>query len=300
MKFGSLPDRLLNAINLRLPPEPAENITVLPGKRAAAPGVYVGAATWGAAEWVGKLYPPKTPATKYRQLYPHYFNAIELNATHYNIYSPEVIRQWAAPASGVDFKFCPKFPQRISHHSGFQNVATETAAFLESIWAFEKHLGPAFLQLSEAFSPQHKHALYDYLAGLPVHTSFFLEVRHPAWLADAAEAAELFQTLTALNMGLVLTDTPGRRDLVHMRLTVPRLFLRFVCNGLHPTSISRADAWIHQLQDWLERGLQEASIFLHPGNDAAIPELATYWITKLNEKCSLHLKPPTALQPQLF
>ncbi|MBD0327821.1 MAG: DUF72 domain-containing protein [Pyrinomonadaceae bacterium] len=283
-----------------MPPEPAANASVLRGIRSPSPHVYVGAATWGDASWVGKMYPLKTPTAKYRQLYSHYFNAIELNATHYNIYSPDVIRQWAAPAKDLDFKFCPKFPQSISHYSGFEKVQAHTNAFLESIWAFEKGLGPAFLQLSETFSPQHKEELFSYLASLPESLSFFLEVRHPAWLADAAQAEELFQTLTALNRGLVITDTPGRRDLVHMRLTVPRLFLRFVCNGVHPTSFSRTDAWIACLKNWIDRGLQEAYLFLHPGNDAAVPELATYWIDKLNKEGGLNLKLPTLLQPQLF
>lgn len=299
MKFGSVPDRLLPTILLRLPPEAAAGAKVLSGTRQAAPHVYVGAATWGAASWAGKIYPPKTPATKYRQLYPRYFNAIELNATHYNIYSPDVIRQWAAPAEN-NFRFCPKFPQAISHHSGFENVQPQTDAFLESIWAFEKGLGPAFLQLSETFSPQGKAALYNYLASLPAITSFFLEVRHPSWLADETQATELFETLHALNIGLVITDTPGRRDLVHMRLTIPKLFLRFVCNGVHPASFSRSDAWIQQLQNWIDRGLEEAYIFLHPGADAAVPELATYWIAALNANCGLQLKPPGLLQPQLF
>lgn len=300
MKFGAVPDRILSTIDLRLPPEPAENNTVLPGVRAVAPKVYVGAATWGAASWTGKIYPLKTPAAGFRKLYPHCFNAIELNATHYNIYPPHIIRQWAAPAIEKEFKFCPKFPQAISHHSGFENVQAQTDAFLESIGAFEKQLGPAFLQLSETFSPQYKKALYQYLALLPANMAFFLELRHPFWFAAPAEAAELFETLHALNTGLLITDTPGRRDLVHLRLTAPRLFLRFVCNGVHPSSFSRTDAWIQQLQCWLERGLQEVYVFLHPGNDAAVPELAAYWITALNRQCGLQLKPPALLQPQLF
>jgi uncharacterized protein YecE (DUF72 family) len=210
------------------------------------------------------------------------------------------LQQWAAPAKDLEFKFCPKFPQSISHHSGFQGVQAQTETFLKSIWAFEKQLGPAFLQLSEAFSPQHKEALYSYMYALPQNTSFFLEVRHPTWLDNAAQAGELFKMLIALNIGLVITDTPGRRDLVHLRLTTPRLFLRFVCNGVHPSSFRRADAWIQQVQHWLDRGLQEAYIFLHPGNDAAIPELAAYWIAELNHKCRLNLKPPYLPQAQLF
>jgi len=300
MKFGSVPDRLLHTIDLRLPPEPEANALVLPGVRAVSPMVYVGAATWGAASWAGKIYPSKTPAARFRQLYPQSFDAVELNATHYTIYPPHIIRQWAALAGEKAFKFCPKFPQSISHHSGFEQVQEQTAAFLEGIWAFEKHLGPAFLQVSENFSPQGKDVLYAYLASLLTNAAYFLEVRHPAWFSDARQAAELFETLQAMHIGLVITDTPGRRDLVHLRLTVPKLFLRFVCNGVHPTSFSRTDAWIGQIQNWINQGLQEAFIFLHPSADAAVPELATYWITKLNAACGLQLKPPALLQPQLF
>jgi uncharacterized protein YecE (DUF72 family) len=300
MKFGAVPDQLLSMLNLQLPPEAVGNAAVLRGTRQATPHVYLGAATWGTPAWTGKLYPPKTPATKFRQLYPAYFNAIELNATHYNIYPPDVLRQWAAAAVERDFKFCPKFPQSISHQGNLQHIEGETEAFLESIAAFENHLGPAFLQLGEMFGPQQKEALYTYLAALPPDVSYFLEVRHPGWFADEKQADELFQTLMALNIGLVITDTPGRRDLVHMRLTVPRFFLRFVCNGVHPTSFSRSDAWIEQMQRWLDRGLEEAYIFLHPGNDAAVPELAPYWSKSLNQKCGLQLNVPALQQPQLF
>lgn len=300
MRFGAVPDQLLSTLNLRLPPEPVRNAVVLPGTPAASPNVYVGAATWGTTEWNGKIYPVKTPTTKFRQLYPRYFNTIELDATYYNIYPPEVLQQWAAPAAGLNFKFCPKFPQSISHHSGFQNIEGETETFLESIKAFGDQLGPAFLQVSENFAPQQKGALYNYLAALPVGFSYFLEVRHPGWFSSAAQADELFQTLNALHIGLVITDTPGRRDLVHMQLPVPRLFLRFVCNGLHATSFNRTDAWVQQIKSWLDRGLQEAHIFLHPGHDAAVPELAQYWVHQLNQTCKLHLKAPTLLQPQLF
>jgi uncharacterized protein YecE (DUF72 family) len=300
MRFGAVSDQLLATLNLRLPPEPSRNTTVLCGTRLEVPKVYVGAATWGTTAWVGKIFPPKTPTTKFRTLYPRSFNTIELDATYYNIYRPEVLQQWAAPTAGLDFKFCPKFPQSISHHSGFQNIEGETEAFLESIHAFGTQLGPAYLQVSEAFTPQQKEALYNYLASLPSGTSYFLELRHPGWFSTAAQADELFQTLMALNIGLVITDTPGRRDLVHMQLTVPKLFLRFVCNDVHPTSFSRTDAWIQQLQKWVNGGLEEAYVFLHPGHDAAIPELAQHWINGLNGMCGLQLKPPARIQPQLF
>jgi uncharacterized protein YecE (DUF72 family) len=300
MKFGALPEQLLSTVDLRLPPEPAANDKVLPGKRVDFPKVYVGAASWGHNSWTGNLYPPKTPATRYRQLYPQYFNTIELNATHYNIYSVEVMEDWAASAKGKDFKFCPKFPQQISHYSNFQHTDSLTEAFLESVSAFGDNLGPIFLQVSEYFSPSSKNALFQYLASLPTDLTFFLEVRHPDWFANAKEREALFSTLHELNIGAVITDTPGRRDIVHMHVTIPKLMLRFVCNAAHSTSFTRTDAWVQQIKKWINTGLEEAYIFLHPGDETVIPELTTYWIQALNSQASLQLKLPTPTQPSLF
>jgi len=298
MKFGAVPDRLLSSINLRLQPEPYFNSKVLPGKRVVTPKAYVGAGVWGSPSWTGKIFPLKTPAARYRHFYPQHFNTIELNATHYNIYSPEIIKQWAASANGLDFKFCPKFPQQISHQSGFKNVDELTGAFLESIAVLEGQLGPTFLQLSEALSPIYKEDLFTYLASLPKGFLFFLEVRHPAWFV-AKEQEELFETLYHLGIGAVITDAPGRRDAAHMHLTVPKLFLRFVCNALHPTSFSRADEWVKRMSYWVDNGLEELYVILHPGNDAAIPELAGYWVEQLNRQAGFTLSAPQQ-QPLLF
>jgi uncharacterized protein YecE (DUF72 family) len=291
MKFGAIPDRLLSTINLQLPPEPTFNAKVLRGIKAENPKAYVGAGVWGSPTWAGKLFPAKASAATYRQYYPQHFNTIELNATHYNIYSPEVIQKWAAPAHGKDFKFCPKFPQQISHQSGFKNADELTAAFLHNIAVLKDQLGPVFLQISESFSPIYKEDLLNYLAHLPKTFPFFLEVRHPAWFSQNNQE-ELFTTLYQHKIGAVITDAPGRRDAAHMHLTVPKLFLRFVCNGIHPTSFSRIDAWIERMKYWLDNGLEELYVMLHPGNDAAIPELADYWVRQLNLQCGFSIKPP--------
>ena len=300
MKFGALPEHLLAVLDLRLPPEPVTNNLVLTGQRVLQPKAYVGAATWGHSSWSGHLYPAKTPATRYRILYPQHFTTIELNATHYNTYSPDVIEKWAAPAKEKDFKFCPKFPQLISHYSHFQDTKELTDSFLESVHAFGNNLGPIFLQVSEYFSPASKKPLFNYLASLPSDLPFFLEVRHPDWFSDAKEQEALFATLRELKIGAVITDTPGRRDIVHMHVTVPTLFLRFVCNSLHPTSFTRTDEWVQQIKKWVDAGLEETYVFLHPGDETAIPELATYWIQALNMQVALGLKLPTPSQPSLF
>ena len=59
MEFGRMPAEELNGIDFSLPAEPAFNKTVLKGKPAKNPKIYLGCAKWGRTEWVGKFIHPK-------------------------------------------------------------------------------------------------------------------------------------------------------------------------------------------------------------------------------------------------
>lgn len=279
MKFGTVPERIVGEMDLSLPPDPFFNRLVLKGSPVETPGIYLGAAVWGDKSWKGKVYPPKTPIAGFRSLYPSFFNSIELNATHYRIYDAETLTQWAQPARDKDFRFCPKFPQEITH---LGNLVADhrTDYFLAGIAALQPNLGPAFIQLPESFSPMRKEELYTYLKTLPHDLSFFVELRHQGWFAPPFRE-ELFQKLYDLNIGAVITDSPGRRDAVHMHLTLPKILIRFVCNGTHPSTFTRIDNWAQRLKFWIGEGLEELYIFQHPGADEVVPDLISYWREKL-------------------
>ena len=299
MEFGRVPENKLNSIDFSLPVEPAANKLVFK-KTNKKPLVYLGCTKWGRKEWVGKIYPKGTKDAQFLDHYLQHYNSIELNATHYKIYSPQEISKWALKAKGRDFKFCPKVTNSISHDSGFNNVDYLTTAFLEGVLAFGENLGPIFLQVSEKYNPGQKDKLYKYLQTLPTDLQFFLEVRHPDWFANSAVHAELFDLLRSLNIGAVITDTAGRRDCAHMELTVPKTFIRYVGNSLHPTDYRRIDAWIERMKCWLDNGLQELYFFMHMHDEAYSPELTVYLVDKLNAACSLHLQKPKFVQGSLF
>ena len=300
MEFGKVPPEELDAIDFSLPKDPAINKLNLSGKKTVHPKIYIGCAKWGRKEWVGKLYPKGTKDINFLEHYVKHYNSIELNATHYQVYGPAAISKWADKAKGIDFKFCPKVPQIISHYSSFNNVDAVTTSFLEGILAFKEHLGPIFLQVSEKYSPAQRDKLFNYLRSLPTDLQFFLEVRHPDWFADKVLHKELFDTLRSLNIGAVLTDTAGRRDCAHMELTIPKAFIRYVGNSLHPTDYTRTDEWIKRMKHWLDNGLQELYYFMHMHNEATSPELTVYLVDKMNAELGLKLKKPHFLQQSLF
>eukprot|EP01035_Chromulina_nebulosa_P058810 gene58810-80542_t len=193
MEFGRVPEKELEEIDFKLPPEPAYNKQILGGKPLKNPKVYLGCAKWGRTEWVGKIYPPKTKEKDFLEHYVQHYNSIELNATHYKIYGPAGIAKWAEKAKGKDFKFCPKMYQGVTHRGSLTGKDFITNEFFRGIVAFEEHLGPIFVQVGETFSPKRKQELFDYLKSLPTDLQFFVEVRHPDWFAKEEILKELFE-----------------------------------------------------------------------------------------------------------
>lgn len=292
MEFGRVPENELKDIDFSLPAEPAYNKKILSGKKSNEAKVYIGCAKWGRPEWVGKIYPLKTKEKDFLNHYVQHYTSIELNATHYKIYGAKGIGKWAAAAADRDFLFCPKMYQGITHRGALKGKDFIVSEFLRGIVAFEKHLGPVFVQVSDTFTPKRGDELFAFLDSLPKDMQFFLEVRHPDWFGKKEILQHMLDTLTAMNMGLVITDTAGRRDCAHMHLTIPKAFIRYVGNSLHPTDYTRTDVWIERMKYWLDKGLQELYFFMHMHDEAFSPELTAYLVDKMNAACGLNLIKP--------
>ncbi len=302
MEFGRVPEDELNTVDFSLPKEPVFNKQILSGKKNKNARMYIGCAKWGRTEWVGKIYPEKTKEKDFLQYYVQHYNSIELNATHYKIYGPKAIEKWKEKAGDKDFLFCPKMYKGITHFGKLTGKYFITTEFLRGILAFEEHLGPMFIQVSDAYSSKRKDELFEFLRSLPTDMQFFLEVRHPDWFKEDT-SKELFEALHELNIGAVITDTAGRRDCAHMHLTLPKTFIRYVGNSLHPTDYTRIDAWIERMKYWLNKGIDDIYFFMHMHNEATSPELTVYLVDKMNAACGLNLIKPKFVdnkQPGLF
>ena len=168
---------------------------------------------------------------------------------------------------------------------------------MESISEFGNTLGPAFLQLSDNFGPKNFNTLKNYLEKLPRDFDVLVEVRHNDWHEDTTARKDLFNMMHSLKKGSVITDASGRRDCVHMELSTPNAFIRFVGNGLHSTDFSRIDAWVERLANCKDQGLDKVYFFLYQHDEKDTPILADYTIKKLNEKLGTDLKSPGLLEP---
>jgi uncharacterized protein YecE (DUF72 family) len=291
MEFGRITDaKLLDAIDWTLPAEPAANDNIWPGIRCDRPAVFVGAPKWALPNWLDKVYPKGTKPGKFLDVYARNFNCIELNASYYHLPTEDQVHSWLEKTA-PDFRFCPKFPEQISHTRRLYNVEADLHAYAAFVRSLGTRSGPGFLILHPQMGPETLPQILDFIHAVPADIHFFLELRHPAWFA-APELETLTLALAASGHGLALTDTPGRRDALHMRLAGPDVFIRFLGSGLHPSDYLRLDLWAQRIDQWLQQGLRSCYFFMHQHDELYVPELCQYFIRALNKQCGLSLKEP--------
>ncbi|MEO3404921.1 DUF72 domain-containing protein [Mucilaginibacter sp. CAU 1740] len=280
MELGHVQD--LSEIDFSLAPDSASTLSALQRQQTTAPlQVYIGAPKWGEKSWKGIIYPKKANDKELLIRYSQNFNTVEFGPTFYNIYNAAQISNWATQISNPDFKFCPKFPQLITHISRLGNARENTDKFYHSLKGFGDHLGPLLLQLGENFSPKSFTNLKNYLEGLDPAIKVHVEIRNKNWFVDQEARKDFFELLKSLHVGTVISDTAGRRDCVHMELTTPNAMIRFVGNNLHESDYRRMDDWVARITTWQQLGLQKLWFFMHQNDERYVPQACAYFIEQL-------------------
>ncbi len=251
----------IEGIDLSLPADDPITTSVLSAVAGSA-RVRVGLPIWNKKEWVGGIYPPGAQPSL--PAYGKLYDTVEVNSTFYHPPGADVIAGWAESVPD-DFRFLPKVWRAISHVPDAS--AEDITRFIESVTAFGDRLGPCFLQLPPQADFTWKRPLARLLDVLGREVKLALELRHPAWFRDRETRRRLFDHLAEKRIGLVITDTAGRRDLVHMGVSADFTLVRFKGQGLGALDIARIDAWAARLAEWSGRGLGEAFFIAHERTD---------------------------------
>lgn len=293
MEFGKVAD--VDAVDFTLPPDDKITIELFKTlkKHKKKPEVYIGCAKWGRPDWIGQIYPKGTKAADFLKHYTTHFNSIELNALFYQLFPKAMIEKWAGYA-GADFRFSPKFSNYITHIKRLKDAEEATDEFLTTISYFGPKLGTSFIQLGDNFLIKNFDTVATYLKKLPRDFDVSIEFRHTDWFKGMA-SDEMFELMKESGITSVITDTSGRRDVLHMKLTTPKAFIRFMGNGLHRTDYERLNDWVNRLKIWMDEGLETVYFYIHQHDEKHSPILAKHLVEQLNEKCGLHLKPPHLL-----
>lgn len=292
MKFGSVDNP--QDIDFSLPTDHKATAGVLhEHRKKTKPAIYVGCAKWNKAELKG-FYPRGTKDEL--TYYSRQFNAIELNATFYRIFPPEIFESWYEKTPD-DFKFFPKLFQEISHWKRLDGVEKVVDDYLYSAANLKEKLGTIFLQMHNNFSPKDFDRVEAFVKEWPAEIPLAIEFRHTDWYNDATVADRLYDLLETHHISNVIVDTAGRRDLMHMRLTTPKAFIRYV-GANHESDYERLDAWVDRLKEWKDQGINEIDFFVHQNIEKESPLLSAYFIKKLNATLGYDLKIPNGDQNQ--
>jgi len=296
MQFGKVPDP--NVIDFTLPPDAPQTKQILQKHQSAKSfEAYVGCAKWNRTELKG-FYPRGTKDEL--AYYSTQFNSIELNATFYGMPSWQQIVTWREKTPD-HFKFFPKLTNTISHYKRLIDVKEPVDNFCNAISNFEDKLGMAFLQLHDNFKPKDFDRLQKVLDEFPKGVPLGVEVRNEEWFSNAEIQQRFCGLLEKHQMANIIVDTAGRRDMLHMRLTSPVAFIRYV-GANHPSDLQRLDEWVERVQKWRNEGLQQLYFFVHQNIELESPLLADHFINKLNSALNLSLPMPAkqATQQSMF
>jgi len=265
------------------------------GYTEGKPKVFIGFPKWAKTD-LKDFYPKGTKDEL--AYYSTQFNAIELNAFYYRIFPEKVVQGWY-DRSAPDFTFFPKVPQLISQFRRLKNCTVELDDYFRSISNFKEKLGTVFLQMNENYGPKNFEDLTHFIEQWPIDVPLSVELRHTDWYTGASIANELNDMLVQNKVCHTITDTAGRRDIIHMRLTNNQCFIRFT-GANHPSDVDRLDEWFDRLTDWKEQGIEQINIFIHQTVEKDLQMLSARLAERINEEWGYNLTVPGGEQGSLF
>lgn len=290
MKFGQVPNP--EEVDFTIPADHKDTKAVLAKSGAKDISIHIGCAKWNKTDLKG-FYPKGVKDEL--GYYSMQFNCIELNATFYRLFKADVYVKWydAVPNG---FKFFPKLTQSISHFRRLKDVEELVDISVTNMSNLKEKLGMPFLQMHNNFGAKDFDRVVEFVENWKQYRSpLAMEFRKTEWYNDADVSSQLYDLLEKNNITNVLVDTAGRRDLMHMRLTTPNAFIRWVGANDPESDRSRLDEWVDRVAEWKSQGLQQLNFFVHQNIEKESPLLSAYLIKALNMRLGTELKVPRTL-----
>lgn len=279
MHFGRVDS--FAGIDLSLPADQKRTKGFLGLEWEQAGFIRTGAPIWACPGWVDKVYPKGARPKDYLFHYSRKFSCVELNASFYSTPTKQQIQAWLDMVP-ENFRFCPKMSQLISAQLRQRAYHSELTSFLHMLESFGSYGGLPFAQLPEHFSVEYLDDFILLLQSLPKELNVAFEFRHPSWFSVHMLKDKIIDLLYRFGKSTVISDTPGRRDALHLSLTQPMVLIRFLAYFNSGKDEARLRNWIKKLDGWQQRGVQ-IYFFVHEPNNNVIPDIL--------ENLSWRLKP---------
>lgn len=196
--------------------------------------VYVGCSGWAYSSWKPDFYPAGTPAKKLLNYYATRLNSVEVNYTFRSLPTASTVQTWL-DATGLNFRFSFKAPQRITHILRLKNCHDALRQFADSIAPVihANRIGLILFQL-----PPNAKADADRLASFlsdaaPLNLRLAFEFRHESWFSPEL-SPEIYSNLHAHSAALCIAESDD--------LVTPEVHTAlFSCYRLRKSGYSTAD-----------------------------------------------------------
>lgn len=243
---------------------------------------------WTHTAWQGRFLPHPLPRRERLRAYATWCDAVEGNTTFYATPARSAVESWAAQTP-PDFRFVVKLPKVITHERRL-DADDELRAFLTAIEPLGPRAHAVWAQLPPTFAPGDAGALAAFLRRLPREHRYAVEVRHPAFFADAGAGRLLERALAVAGAEWIPFDTTtlfssrpasdAERDAWLKKPRVPRrmtaLTDRPIVRYLGRDSVERTVEgwrdWAATVAGWLREG-RSPTVFVHTPDNADAPLL---------------------------
>ncbi|MFC8848063.1 MULTISPECIES: DUF72 domain-containing protein [unclassified Micromonospora] len=245
---------------------------------------------WAHRSWQGRFLAHPLPAQERLRHYAGWCDAVEGNTTFYATPSRDAVASWARQ-TGPDFRFVVKLPKLITHERRLADADAELRAFLDAIEPLGPRAHALWVQLPGSFGPADVPVLARFLRRLPASHRHAVEVRHPAFFADAHAARLLEEALAGTAAEWIPFDTtaffagPPTSDAereawtrkprlpLRTRALTDRPIVRYLGRDDPARTVEGWRRWVDVVACWLREG-RSPTVFVHTPDNADAPALA--------------------------
>jgi uncharacterized protein YecE (DUF72 family) len=212
--------------------------------------IFVGCSGWAYPSWKPEFYPPSVPAKKFLEYYATRLNTVEVNYTFRSLPSEAMVRSWLA-ATGEDFRFSFKAPQRITHILRLKNCREPLDKFAHAIApaAEAGRLGVILFQLPPNMKADPERLAVFLADARQIGFRISFEFRHESWFAEP-----IYALLREHSAALCIAESD--------ELSTPNeITAPFSCFRLRKTEYSAAD--LEAVRETLQTHAEQGDVFAY-------------------------------------
>jgi uncharacterized protein YecE (DUF72 family) len=221
--------------------------------------LWIGTSGWVYKDWLGVLYPPKTPQGRFLPLHAARFPTVEINRSFYRLPDRAVFEVWRAQTP-PGFLFAVKASRFLTHMKKLKDPVEPLERLMTAAQGLDEKLGPVLFQFPRQWrvNLERLTAFLDALrAYAPTRLAF--EFRHDSWLTPS-----VYQLLERDGHALCLPVGWGIP--LDARLTASWTYIR-MHGGEKTNAFSDAElaTWAERISTYLAAG---ADAYVYFNNDA--------------------------------